>query len=473
MRGSGHHNPPPRERALNMTIRFDLSSDEVPSVFGRLVTLHAETSPSVTTTESPKGTLLSVVPTTSHRSRSISPIDNKTEADLPTFTKVEEVQSSANIKDSPSSPGEADTVDSPIMTRSMSSSPPPPTLSSSSPLRYPGNRGSWAGAMSSVISNATVTVTGVPASSTTTELETLPEDKKADLKPVKKTSVDSFEFNGQNNGSLHDVDSALAEVMRGLACLEKNRSQGPEASNAAEQRSRELEQKMRLPSAPKPTSEVLLLQDRPKPPNFSKLTTTTEVFQQHQQQEDYPTSTTDTFAEQAGGTVRKRVGVPFGGGIETKSKSLLSTSASLSTDLGQSEPDARAPVASTTSAARWSTRKLALEKEGVELEGSSSNTMSKSFVVEGRNSGGEKENFTSNSEPGVTNSNSATDSPVPIKRGSIAARVAAFEASNASTAPPIRPKGCAADKESGFLLATYQDITSVFYQSSLRAGSGE
>lgn len=174
--------------------------------------LPLETSSTVTTTESPKGALLSVVPTTSHRSRSISPIDNKTEADLPTFTKVEEVQSSADVKDSPSPPREADTVVSPIMTRSMSNSPPPPTVSSSSPLRHPGNRGSWAGAISSAISNAAVTVTGVPASSTTTELETLPEDKPADLKPVKKTSVDSIESNGRNSGSLHDVDSALAEV---------------------------------------------------------------------------------------------------------------------------------------------------------------------------------------------------------------------------------------------------------------------
>lgn len=35
------HNPPPRKRALDVTIWFDLFSDEVPSVFGRLVTLYA------------------------------------------------------------------------------------------------------------------------------------------------------------------------------------------------------------------------------------------------------------------------------------------------------------------------------------------------------------------------------------------------------------------------------------------------
>lgn len=209
--------------------------------------------------------------------------------------------------------------------------------------------------------------------------------------------------------------------MRGLASLEKGRFQDPEATSTAEQRSRELEQKMRLPSAVKPTSEVFLgLHDRPKPPNFSKLPSSAE------RQDDSSTNTTkdaaDTFAEQAGGTVRKRVSAAFN--METKSKP-LPTSTSLSTDLSCSTP----PVASTT-ATRWSTRKNTSEMEESEAP------MSKSFVVEGCS--GEKENVTSNPTP-VGNSNSATDSPVPIKRGSIAARVAAFEASNASTAPTIRP----------------------------------
>ncbi|VDN98452.1 unnamed protein product, partial [Rodentolepis nana] len=392
----------------------------------------------VTTPESSKGVLHFAVSTNSHRSRSSSPTYDKTEAGLSTFAKVEDVQSSVDVKDSPSLLSEGGTADSPIMTRSMSSSPPPRTDSSSSPLRRSGNRGSWAGVVSSATANAALTAPGVSVCSAITELETLPEGKPADLKPGKKISVDSIESsNGQNNASLHDVDSALAEVMRGLACLEKGRSQGPEANNAAEQRSRELEQKMRLPSAPKPISETLLLKDRPKPPNFNKTTATTEEFQL-QLQEDSPTSTTDTFAEQAGGTVRKRVSASFVGGMEAKSKSLLPTSASLSADLGQSEQEIKAPAASTTSSTRWSTRKLAVEKEGGESGVNSGSMMSKSFVVEGRNSGGEKENVTSNSEL-VTNSTSTQESPVPIKRGSIAARVAAFEASNASTAPPIRP----------------------------------
>ncbi|KAM7536058.1 hypothetical protein Aperf_G00000098355 [Anoplocephala perfoliata] len=379
----------------------------------------------VTTSKEPsKDPTLVGASKTSDRSRSVSPRDNS-QAESSATTKAKEVQPSLP---SPTREVEArdSTSSSSILSRSANN-PSPTAVSSTSPLRRSGNRGSWVGTISSSTSNAI----GAPTASLAHGLETLPEDKLANIKssqkPTGEVTDENIKPSPQSNGSLHDVDSALAEIMRGLACLERGRSQGAEANSAAEQRSRELEQKMRLPSAVKPTSETLFLglQERPKPPNFSKPSPSAE------RQDDSPTSSTskdaaDTFAEQAGGTVRKRVSATFN--VETKPKP-LPTSASLSIDLSCSGAETKSSAVASATATRWPTRKLASEKEEPE------SIMSKSFVMEGRS--GEKENLTSNSTS-AGNNNSATDSPVPIKRGSIAARVAAFEASNAS-APAIRP----------------------------------
>lgn len=198
--------------------------------------------------------------------------------------------------------------------------------------------------------------------------------------------------------------------MRGMASLEKDRSQGPKVNTTAAQRSRELEQKMRLPSAAKHTSDLVVgLPDRPQPPNWSSVLSKSK-------EEDFLgpiNNAADTFAEQAGGTVRKRVSTQLAHFPEPSRP--LTTSTSLSNDLGRSES---APKPAAASSAWWSTRKLITQTEG---EGRDA-VMSKSFVSE--NKSVEKENVTTTS---------ATDSPIPIKRGSIAARVAAFEASTNSS----------------------------------------
>ncbi|KAL5970252.1 SLIT-ROBO Rho GTPase-activating protein 1, partial [Taenia solium] len=303
-----------------------------------------------------------------------------------------------------------------LMTRSMSNSPPP-----LSPQRRAGNRCSWAGAPTSSPSAA-------PVASTVPGLETLPEDRLANIKPSLRSptteSAEATEHFSTSNGSLNEVDSALAEVMRGMASLEKDRSQGPKVSTTAAQRSRELEQKMRLPSAAKHTSDfVLELPDRPQPPNWGRALSKSK-------EEDLSgpiKNAADTFAEQAGGTVRKRVGTQLAH-LPDFSKP-LTTSTSLSNDLGRSE-SAPKPVAAA--ATWWSTRKLVSQAEGEGKDGVMSKSVSESKSV----------------EMGNVTTTSATDSPVPIKRGSIAARVAAFEAStnsgsttgNTSSARPSRMK---------------------------------
>lgn len=167
---------------------------------------------------------------------------------------------------------------------------------------------------------------------------------------------------------------------------------------------------MRLPSAAKHTSDLVVgLPDRPQPPNWSSVLSKSK-------EEDFLgpiNNAADTFAEQAGGTVRKRVSTQLAHFPEPSRP--LTTSTSLSNDLGRSES---APKPAAASSAWWSTRKLITQTEG---EGRDA-VMSKSFVSE--NKSVEKENVTTTS---------ATDSPIPIKRGSIAARVAAFEASTNSS----------------------------------------
>ncbi|VDK22639.1 unnamed protein product [Taenia asiatica] len=311
-----------------------------------------------------------------------------------TPTDENEVSDEQELASTPSS-------SSSLMTRSMSNSPPP-----LSPQKRAGNRCSWAGAPTSSPSAA-------PVASTVPGLETLPEDRLANIKPSLRSptteSAEATEHFSTSNGSLNEVDSALAEVMRGMASLEKDRSQGPNVNTTAAQRSRELEQKMRLPSAAKHTSDfVLELPDRPQPPNWGRALSKSK-------EEDLSgpiKNAADTFAEQACGTVRKRVGTQLAHLSEFSKP--LTTSTSLSNDLGRSE-SAPKPVAAATT--WWSTRKLVSQAEGEGKDG----VMSKSFVSESKSV--EMDNVTTTS---------ATDSPVPIKRGSIAARVAAFEASTNS-----------------------------------------
>ncbi|EUB63333.1 SLIT-ROBO Rho GTPase-activating protein 3 [Echinococcus granulosus] len=300
-------------------------------------------------------------------------IDDTKRHTLTDENEVSDEQESASTSSFPS-----------LITRSMSNSPPPV-----SPQRRAGNRCSWSEAPTSSTS-------ATPATSTAPGLETLPEDRLANIKPSLRSSTaegaEATEPFSTSNGSLIHVDSALAEVMHSMASLEDQ--------------SRELEQKIRLLSAAKHTPDLVLgLPDRPQPPNWGR----TPSSSKEEDSSGPGKNAADTFAEQAGGTVRKRVSTQLAHFAEP-SRPLI-TSASLSNDLGWSE-SAPKPVA--TPATWWSTRKLISQTEEEGRDG----VMSKSFVS--KNKSVEKENVTTTS---------ATDSPVPIKRGSIAARVAAFEAS--------------------------------------------
>lgn len=148
-------------------------------------------------------------PATSTRSRSVSPRD-KFQFESSTSAKAKEVQPSLS---SPTREVETrdSTSSSSIVTR-LANNPSPSTISSTSPLRLSGNRGSWVEATSSSTFNAT----GVPAASTAHGLETLLEDKLVNIKSSENFTGEATDVNvkstSQSNGSLHDVDSALAEV---------------------------------------------------------------------------------------------------------------------------------------------------------------------------------------------------------------------------------------------------------------------
>ncbi|VDM16271.1 unnamed protein product [Hydatigera taeniaeformis] len=370
--------------------------------------------PAVTTSDSHKDATHSVSPIPAGSRCMISSTDCKigtNNADVKTLPETDKKDSASNDRESDyakrytraddnelgyeQESASTSSSSSSLMTRSMSNSPP-----HVSPQRRAGSRCSWAG---------TPTSTALVAS-TVPGLETLPEDRLANIRPsLRSPTVESSEINEPfkaSNGSLNDVDSALAEVVRGMASLEKDRLQGPKVSTAAAQRSRELEQKMRLPSAAKYTPDLILgLPGRPQPANWGRAPAKSK-------EDDLlgpSKNAADTFAEQTGGTVRKRVStqlVQF-----SESSKPLTTSSSLSNDLGRPETAVK-PVAA---AATWrSIRKLTSQSEG-----ESNDTMSKSLVNE------------SKSVENATTPN-ATDSPVPIKCGSIAARVAAFEASTSS-----------------------------------------
>ncbi len=146
---------------------------------------------------------------------------------------------------------------------------------------------------------------------------------------------------------------------------------------------------MRLP--PK-HSQTEHLPDRPQPANLSPV--------RPQPEEGQPDCTADTFAEQCGGTVRKRVSAHLT--LFQKpdvTNPPIHTSASTSSDLGRPQP----PIT-----ALWNPVKRNQE-EGCNKE----------------------------------SAEDTTPAAAPIKRGSIAARVAAFEANNAgpptATAVPSVP----------------------------------
>ena len=216
--------------------------------------------------------------------------------------------------------------------------------------------------------------------------------------------------------------------MRGLASLEKDRSQGPEASTATEKRSRELEEKTRLPSSSKNTPDLVLgLPDRPQPPNLSKTTDKSkEVEEEETPLASCKNSSADTFAEQTGGTVRKRVSAH----IAALAEPVKTLPGSTSTGADGGGSDSTAKSTATVNTNRWTARKPS--PQTTEGEDGREKVMSKSFV---------NENKAPTPEKSVT-TGSANDSPLPIKRGSIAARVAAFEASSntaTTNATPARP----------------------------------